>query len=77
MHEYHRLKNIIHVLNQTAHVAMRVHMYERVKLVRVTRVSDTCHTHLPLNLSLVCTVLTQMIHCPIDLDPVRPGCNLD
>ena len=44
------------VLNQTVHVAVRVHVYERVKLVRVTRVSHACHTHLPLNLPPVCTV---------------------
>ena len=28
------------MLNQTARLAVRVHAYERVKLVRVTRVSD-------------------------------------
>ena len=45
----------IRVLNQTACVAERVHAYERVIFVRVTSVSDACHTHLACML-LVCTV---------------------
>ena len=49
------------MLNQTAHMAVRVHVYEHVKLVRVTRVSDMCHTRLPLNLSPVCTVSQNII----------------
>ena len=48
-------------VNQTAHVAVRVHAYERMKLVRVTRVSDTCHMCLPLNLSPVCTIATVIL----------------
>ena len=50
-------KVCICVLNQTARVAARVHAYKCVILVRVTRVSDTCHTRLALNLSPVCTVV--------------------
>ena len=49
-------KMCIRVLNQTARVALRVHAYERVILVRVTCVSDVYQTHSALNLSPVCTV---------------------
>ena len=45
------------VLNQILRVAVHVHMYECVKLVCVTHVSDACHTRLPLNLSPVYTVI--------------------
>ena len=48
-----------HMLNQTARVAKHIHAYEHVIFVRVTRVSDACHTRLVLNLLLVCTVPSQ------------------
>ena len=53
-------KMCIRVLNQTAHVALRAHVYECVILVRVTHVSDACHTRLTLNLSPVCTVASAL-----------------
>ena len=42
------------VLNQTARVAVRVHAYERVKLVRVTRVSHAFTVELVAGLYRTC-----------------------
>ena len=47
------------VLNQITRMAMRLHAYKHMKLVHVTHVSDSCHMHLPLNLTPVCTIFTE------------------
>ena len=66
-------KVCIRVLNQAAcvYVAERVHVYRRVIFVRVTSISDACHTCLVLNglyrscpsARLYCTATTHKEFC--------------